>query len=59
MYDTSFCREFYALQFLYETFSQMFHLLKTPSNNYFEGRHKGAETSGEVLPAVLRSLEGK
>jgi len=60
MYDTSFCREFYALQLLYETisFPQKFDLPKIHSKNYFEGRHKGAETSGIVSPGGVTFLRG-
>ena len=58
MDGTSFCRESYALQ-LMELFPQKFDLLRIPSRNYFEGRHKGAATSGEVFPGGFTFLEDK
>jgi len=46
MYDISFCKEFYALQLLSETFSTKVRSTQDPlKKNYFEGRHKGTETS--------------
>jgi len=39
-------------------FPQKFDLLKIPSKNYFEGRHKGVETSGEVSPGGFTFLRG-
>jgi len=58
MYDISFRREFYALYLLYETFSIWVRSTQDPLNNYFEGRHKGAETSGEVYPGGFTYLRG-
>ena len=42
--------------FCMKLFPQKFDLLKIPSKNDFEERHKGAETSGEVSPGVLTFL---